>query len=135
MKYNLSPTLNNSRQYSLAVAQAMPEKEYSFKPAEELMNFGELVNHIAYGIEWWDANYIRGVKTEWAPPVNDHSKDEAIANLEKAYGKMEKSITGAGLNENAVSGFYSALDHITHHRGQATTYLRCRGINPPEYVY
>ena len=135
MKYNLSPTLNNSRQYSLAVAQAMPEKEYSYKPAEELMNFGELVNHIAYGIEWWDANYIRGVKTEWAPPVNGHSKDEVIANLEKAYGKMEKSITGAGLNENAVNGFYSALDHITHHRGQATTYLRCRGINPPEYIY
>src|SRR5690349_1867282 len=135
MNKKLNETLNNSRQYSLGVANAMPENEYAFKPTEGVMNFGELVNHIAYGIEWWDSNYVRGVKSDWAPPANGNSKKQAIQNLEKAYAALEKSISDPKLNGDAVNGFYSALDHITHHRGQAVTYLRLRGATPPEYMY
>lgn len=135
MMNKLSATLGNSKQYTLAVAAAMPDKDYSFKPTDEVMGFGELLNHIAYGIEWWEANYVKGVKTEWAPPATGHSKKEAMAYLEKAYGNLDKTISNGSLSEDAVSGFYATLDHITHHRGQAITYLRCKGITPPEYMY
>lgn len=134
MSNKLTATLANSKQYTLAVAAAMPENGYSFKPTEDVFSFGELLNHIAYGIEWWEANYVKGVKTEWAPPATGNSKKEATAYLEKAYDGLGKTISAA-LSDDAVSGFYATLDHITHHRGQACTYLRCKGITPPEYMY
>ncbi len=48
----------------LAVATAMPDNGYGFKPAEEVWDFRELIHHIAYGIQWWEDNYIKGKKTE-----------------------------------------------------------------------
>jgi uncharacterized damage-inducible protein DinB len=32
-----------------------------------------------------------------------------------------------------LNGMMLALDHTTHHRGQAIVYLRLNGITPPEY--
>jgi uncharacterized damage-inducible protein DinB len=134
MSKKLSATLANSKQYTLAVADAMPENDYSFKPSDEIFSFGELLNHIAYGIEWWEANFVKGVKTEWAPPTASNNKKDVRAYLQKAYDALGKTINGA-LSDEAISGCYATLDHITHHRGQATTYLRCKGITPPEYMY
>jgi hypothetical protein len=48
--------------------------------------------------------------------------------------ELAKTI-GGNLNEEAIRGFYATLDHVTHHRAQAVTYLRCNGITPPDYVY
>ena len=135
MSNKLSATLANSKQYTLAVADAMPENGYSFKPAEDVFSFSELLNHIAYGIEWWEANFVKGVKTEWAPPTASNNKKDVTACLQKTYDSLDKTISAAALSDDAVSGFYATLDHMTHHRGQATTYLRCKGINPPEYMY
>ncbi|MEI9809126.1 MAG: hypothetical protein WDO16_15395 [Bacteroidota bacterium] len=40
MKEQLLTTLETSRNYTLAVAEAMPEKNYVFKPADTAWNFG-----------------------------------------------------------------------------------------------
>src|SRR5688572_17660978 len=116
----LLSTLENSKNYTMSVAEAMPDKGYSFKPADGVMNFGELLNHIAYGIQWWEANYIKGTKTDWAPPAAKGTKAEVLAYLQKAYKGLEKTLAGK-LSEDAVRGFYATTDHITHHRGQAVT--------------
>lgn len=134
MNEQLVSVLENSRNYTMSVAEAMPDKGYSFKPTEGVWNFGELLSHIAYGIEWWEANYIKGQKADWAPPAAKESKADVIAYLKKAYKNLEKTLTG-NLNDDAVKGFHATTDHITHHRGQAVLYLRCKGITPPEYVY
>ena len=130
----LLSTLENSKTYTMSVAEAMPDKGYSFRPTEGVMNFGELLSHIAYGIQWWEANYVKAEKTDWAPPAAKATKAEVIAYLQKAYKGLEKTL-GGSLNEDAVRGFYATTDHITHHRGQAVTYLRCKGITPPDYQY
>jgi hypothetical protein len=49
MKEQLSATLQNSRTYTLAVAEAMPADAYNFKPKGAGWNFRELLHHIAYG--------------------------------------------------------------------------------------
>ena len=36
-----------SKEFTLAVAEAMPAEYYNFKPNPEEMSFGELMNHIA----------------------------------------------------------------------------------------
>lgn len=135
MKAQLAKTLQNSRNYTLAVAEAMPEKSYGFKPSEVVWNFKELLNHIAYGIQWWEENHVKCQQTEWAPPLDKETKARVIDNLRHAYSSLEKTINSIELTDESVKGFYATLDHITHHRGQAITYLRCQGIVSPEYTY
>jgi uncharacterized damage-inducible protein DinB len=135
MKTQLLNTVQNSQNYTIAVAEAMPESSYHFKPSEEVFNFGELVNHIAYGILWWNDNYIKKIETPWNPAVAKNSKAETIGYLKQAYNTLRKTIDNGELTDEQRNGFYATLDHITHHRGQATTYLRANGITPPEYTY
>ena len=93
------------------------------------------MNHIAYGIEWWTKNYIKKEETSWNPSEVKQSKKEIIANLEQAYRFLKGALGGASITEEKINGLYATLDHITHHRGQATIYLRFNGITPPDYTY
>ncbi|MBT1710954.1 DinB family protein [Fulvivirgaceae bacterium PWU5] len=134
MKHLLN-LLQHSRDYTLAVAEAMPANEYTFKPVSTVWNFGELLHHIAYGIAWWEDNYIKEIKTDWNPPAAPPAKTDIKAHLEKTYGALATTVQTTKFSYEAVAGFYATLDHITHHRGQAVTYLRCAGQVPPEYTY
>jgi len=135
MKEQLTATLQNSRNYTVQVAEAMPDDAYDHKPKGLGWNFRELLSHIAYGIQWWEANYIKGTETPWNPPAAKSNKKQVIDYLNQAYDELEKTISKGKLSDKAIQGFHSTLDHITHHRGQAVMYLRSHGITPPEYTY
>ncbi len=135
MKDLLLSTLENSRAYTLAVAEAMPEKFYDFKPEETVWSFKELLHHVAYGIEWWNANNIKKVKMEWNPPTTEKDKTSVVKYLNRAYDTLKATVDKVDINDTTILGFSSTIDHITHHRGQAVTYLRCKGITAPEYSY
>lgn len=135
MKTQILATLENARQYTLAVADGMPAEHYHFKPANEVWDFNELMHHIGYGIYWWEENLIRQQESEWNPPKVTTSKKQTIAYLEKAFDFLKQQLEGLSGDKVAVQGFHATIDHITHHRGQATIHLRCKGIVPPEYRY
>ena len=135
MKEQLLTTLENSRAYTLAVAEAMPEKFYDSKPAETVWSFKELLHHVAYGIEWWNDNNVKKVKTDWNPPPTKKDKAQLIEYLNRAYNTLKTTVENLNLNDTLILGFSSTIDHITHHRGQAVTYLRCKGIAAPEYTF
>lgn len=135
MKKQLLETLKNSKSYTLAVLQAMPENLFDFKPAATVWDFNEQFNHIAYGIKWCNENYIQGSESAWSPPLSKTHKGEIINSLENAFDSLKGYIEDNDLTEKAINGFHSTLDHVTHHRGQAIIYLRCNGITPPEYIY
>jgi len=135
MKEQLLDTLKNSRNYTLSVAEAMPHESFDFKPSAEVWSFGELMDHIAYSITWWTENYINGNEITWNPPPEKDSKDDIIVYLKNTYDSLKSTIESQEIAGNAVHGFHATIDHITHHRGQAVTYLRCKGITPPEYIY
>lgn len=135
MQAQLKKTLANSKNYTLSVAEAMPDKSYDSRPAGAGWNFRELLHHIAYGIQWWEANYIKDDKTDWAPPATKKNKKDVIAYLNEAYDGLEQTINEGKLSAEAVQGFHATIDHITHHRGQAVLHLRVQGIEPPEYAY
>lgn len=135
MKEQIISTLQTSRVYTLAVAEAMPENSYDFKPAAAGWHFRELLHHIAYGIQWWEQNYILKTETAWEQPPARRNKQEVIKYLNDAFSSLEKAAGKQKLTDDVVKGFHATLDHITHHRGQAVVYLRCHGITPPEYTY
>ena len=127
--------LENSRSYTIAVAEAMPVKLDNFKPSTGVWSFKEHLHHIAYGIEWWKDNYVKGIKTAWAPPATSKGRKEVLTYLGQAYNSLKETLMSIELNDDRVTGFYATLDHITHHRGQCIVYLRINGITPPDYTY
>lgn len=135
MKENLLQLLENSRTYTLRIADAMPENKYESKPAEGVWNFRELLSHLAYGITWWESNSIKGVKMDWNPPEPAKTAKAAKQAVDRAYDSLKETVTKAKADDQLFSGFHATLDHITHHRGQATIYLRSQGITPPDYMY
>jgi uncharacterized damage-inducible protein DinB len=135
MKKHIQSTLDISKNYMLAVADAMPENSFNFKPTSEVYTFNELINHITYGIQWWEANYIKMKETKWDPPSAKANKKETIKHLQQSFDALQESLNTAKLNDEIVKGFYSTFDHISHHRGQATIHLRLKGITPPDYVF
>jgi uncharacterized damage-inducible protein DinB len=135
MKEQLLSLVETSKKYTLDVANAMPPGIFETKPVDTVWNFKELLHHIAYGIEWWGANYVRGQQMDWAPTVTSKDKKEVIAYLERAYAGLEKAIKENALDAEAVKGVHATLDHVTHHRGQAVLHLRVQGQDVPEYVY
>lgn len=135
MKKQLLAKLENSKNYTLAVANGMPSAHYDFKPTEEVWSFRELMHHIGYGIYWFKATLIEKEEPAWEPPAVTADKNTTIAWLETAFAALENTLKKMASDGEAVIGFFGTLDHITHHRGQATTYLRCKGITPPEYIF
>jgi uncharacterized damage-inducible protein DinB len=134
-RQTLITLLENSRSYTLAVAEAMPIKLDNYKPAADVWTFREQLHHIAYGIEWWNDNFVKGIKTAWAPPAASKSRKEVLGYLNQAYDSLKETLTSAPLNDDRVKGFHATIDHITHHRGQCIVYLRINSVAPPEYTY
>ena len=135
MKEQLLSTLKTSHAYTMAVAEAMPEDSYDYRPAGAGWNFRELLHHVAYGILWWEQNYIVRVQSNWDQPPAKENKNEVIHLLNDAYRSLENTIRNRQLEVDNINGFHATIDHVTHHRGQAVVYLRCMGITPPEYTY
>ena len=134
MKEQLLTTLENSRNYTLAVLKAMPEANYHSQPIKEIMSFSELLNHIAYGIIWWKENVILGKETDWEHPKTKNQED-TVNYLNQAYDTLRKTVEKAEVNDNFLNAFHSTMDHITHHRGQAVLHLRYNNIKPTEYSF
>jgi uncharacterized damage-inducible protein DinB len=135
MKTHILSTLENSQNYTLAVAEALPENLYNFKPSHEGWSFNELMNHVAYGIQWWEANYVRKEETKWDPPAPKTNKRETIQYIQRCYAALQDTIEKEKLSDEIVKGFWATTDHITHHRGQAVLFLRMKGITAPEYFF
>ena len=139
--------LQNSKEYTLKVANLMPEEKYGFKPVPDEMSFGEQLLHISANLSWLTSSYITNVKatvTKAAKQVQ--KKEEIIQLLKKTY---DFAISALKLFEashltDTVSFFAGPKtklqiinlisDHQTHHRGQMIVYLRLNGIKPPEYI-
>jgi len=134
-----------SKELTLAVADAMPAENYSFKGTDAEMSFGEQMNHIAAA----NANYCAaglGTKSPFGK-LDDASKAAAEKNINTAFDFCLdglKKLTDAGLTKITGTGerqatvferFWGGFTHTAHHRGQAEVYLRLKGITPPQYKF
>lgn len=127
---------------SVAVAQAMPDEQYSFRPHAESMSFGELMSHIATT----NFQFCAGLNDAATPSLpSPKGKDAVIKFLSDSFGYCSTVIPN--LTEEQLSKTHNSPDgrlpgrevllamyvHVAHHRGQAEIYLRDKGIRPPSY--
>lgn len=132
----------NSKNYLIELAEAMPEAAYNFKPTERQMSFQEQLIHIKGNMDWLSSEYFNGEKTE---KIELKSKEEIINNLKTSFDKVAEIIKNVPLEELSTeveffAGPKSKLqilnllqDHVTHHRGQLIVYLNLNTIEPPKF--
>ena len=134
-----------SKEFTLAVAEAMPAESYDFKPNPEEMSFGGLMIHIA------DQNSdscasAAGTKPLARPDTTD--KQTAIKFLTDSFNKCAKELDAMPLEQLdkevykfqgqpvlAREALWYTFTHMAHHRGQAEVYLRVKNIKPPAWRF
>ncbi len=145
-----APVWREAGEHCIAVAEAMPEDLYSYRPTEISKSFAEQMVHIAAASELLTKRYVLGMKVEPSTPkASEMRKDEIIAMLKNSFeytAKVIETIEQEQLDElcvmyhsgNEVSRAFALFyvqDHITNHRAKANLYLRMNGIQPPEYTW
>lgn len=144
------PVWQEAQMHCLAVANAMPEELYSYKPTEISKTFGEQMVHIAFTIELLTQRYVQGMEVEPnTPDASKMSKAEIIDLMKKGFAYTTQviySIEQKQLDETTVmfhSGntvsrafaFFYVQDHMANHRAKSNLYLRMNNIQPPEYTW
>ena len=137
--------LKTSRDFTLKVAEQMPDADYGFKLTPPQMSFAEQLTHLAQEQAGLLAPFSSDQPNP-GKPASMHKKDvlayvrqsfdnsiEKVskltpAQISKTYNSGEGSMTGLEL-------LMFLMDHTTHHRASAEMYLRAKGITPAEYQF
>ncbi|WP_231464363.1 DinB family protein [Pedobacter sp. Leaf132] len=137
-----------AKAYTKEYLDAMPEASYSLKPTPQMRSFAEQFLHLA------DANYAfastaTGEKSPVAMGALEKGTDKSKATVTKdvlaSYDFViasAKKLTAAQMSEmiklfgrfdlTKKQALDKAFEHQTHHRGQATVYIRLAGATPPQ---
>ncbi|MBI3666898.1 MAG: DinB family protein [Acidobacteria bacterium] len=136
-----------SKEFTLQVADAMPEDSYTFKPNTEIREFGKLMQHLALNNAFYIARFKGGTSPLKEPPTSDKESvkkilaesfdwcAEVIAGLTEE--DLDKSYPGRNPNQPPQSGrdwVLTAFLHTAHTRGYADMYLRGKNLTPPRYM-
>jgi uncharacterized damage-inducible protein DinB len=137
--------LKTSREFTLKVADQMPESTYDFKLTPPQMSFAEQMVHISQSLEYFLAT-IAGEKPSAGKPASMNKKD-VLAFMGKSFDRAIERVSKLTpeqisktfkSEEGTMTGLemlMGALDHTTHHRASAEMYLRAKGITPTEYQF
>lgn len=137
---------DNSRDYLVAVAQAMPEDKYDYKPTEREMSFREQLFHIQENMNWLSTTHFSEAKYVKIEVDKELSKDQVISNIIASFDDAKARIQKVKEIEfsQKVDFFAGPItklqilnllqDHVTHHRGGLIVYLNLNNVVPPKYV-
>ena len=127
----------------LRAAEKMPEENYSFKPADSVRSYGQIVGHLA------DAQYLfcSIASGEKNPGLNIEktktSKADLVAALKEGFAYCDKVYDSAsdaastqmvsffGNNIPKFAVLQTNVGHNMEHYGNLVTYMRIKGIVPP----
>lgn len=135
----------NAMDYTIELAELMPEEHYDFKPTEDQMSFHDQMLHIVGNMSWLSSSYLGGERTKKKLRDTTYTKAEVIEILKEGFTLSLAAIDGVNPDQlnNTVEFFAGPMhirqiinlmnDHVTHHRGQAIVYANLKGIKPPRY--
>ncbi len=131
----------NNKSYTMDIIEAMPEADFDFIPAEDIMSFQEQAVHITSTLHW----QMEKLGFDEIPEFKAETKDEILESYEALFDYILlelESMKGADLTDT-IDVFYgnsskrrllNLMDnHVAHHRGQLIVYLRLKGIKPARY--
>lgn len=141
----------NMEQQVMALAKAVPEEKYGWRPGPGVRSFREVFLHIAYGnrLMLKIAGGLNGddlqkeIAVQMKSEAEPLGKEQVIARLTEGFAAVRDALEGerAGTLAHGVNffgtattrrGVLASLDtHIAEHLGQAIAYARVNGIVPP----
>ncbi len=136
----------NSKDYLLAIAEIMPEDQYSFSPTERQMTFSEQLLHIKGNMDWLSTTYFTEKPYLRPEATETPSKEEIVVLLTEAFetvsmvlqntpdDALEEVVTFFSGPKSKLQILNLLQDHVTHHRGQLIVYLNLNNIAPPPYI-
>jgi peptidylprolyl isomerase len=139
------------REHVMALAQAVPEEKYAWRPAAGVRSFQEVFLHIALGnrlmlnIALGEARdaLLKQIEENSAVEKAPASKAQILEKLRDSFDAVRQTLDNvrAGTLAHEVDffgaattqrGVLASLDtHIAEHLGQAIAYARMNGIVPP----
>jgi uncharacterized damage-inducible protein DinB len=135
--------------------ERVPGEKFSWKPHEKSFSFMELANHLARLPGWGAATFntesmdLDPEKGEFVPPPPAETPEGVMAAFDQSVAKFRSALEGATDEDFMVPWtlLYGGkelftmprlavvrgmiLNHIVHHRGQFTLYLRLNDIPVP----
>jgi uncharacterized damage-inducible protein DinB len=154
---SLLPEYDHELATTRRVLERVPEQDFGWKPHAKSMSLGELAGHLANLPFWLSATIEapfydlagRGEEATGKPPVSTAALLEEFDRKVKAARAALAKSTDAELTARwslkqggqelfsmprvaAIRSF--VMNHLIHHRGQLTVYLRLRDVPlPPVY--
>ncbi|MBZ5576184.1 MAG: DinB family protein [Acidobacteriia bacterium] len=137
--------LKTSRDFTLQVANQMPESSYDFKLTPPQMSFAEQMVHLSQEMGGVLANFSGG-KPVISKPAS-LKKTDVLAFIQKSFDgtidqvskltpdQIAKTYQSEAGTVTGLEVLMFLMDHTTHHRASAEMYLRAKGITPAEYQF
>ncbi len=129
----------------VALAQAVPQEKYNWRPNEGVRSVSEVYMHVADGT----SRLLRNLDFE-PPAVLDDDNLESITDKAKVIellklslenvrhainstpeARMLRTVTFLGKKTTARDAFYTIIMHMHEHLGQSIAYARINNIVPP----
>ena len=144
-----APRWEGLRTHTMEVLEAMPEAYFDFRPTEDVMSFAKLFSHIGKSLDIY-AGILDGISLE--DETESNIKGEILTYLRWFFSRFDKAMAqlnpqnlytpshnletrDGGVDFSDYDIIMLAYNHTVHHKGQATTYLRLKGITPPQYRF
>jgi len=127
----------------LRSAEKMPEENYSFKPAESVRTYGQILGHVADSQYHFCSSALGESNPSPKIEKTKTSKSDLIAALKDAFAYCDKAYDGmtdaAGTEKVKLMGGDAPklgvlsvnMVHTVEHYGNLVTYMRIKNIVPP----
>lgn len=143
---------HSAQEHVLALAKAVPEEKYSWRPAKSVRSFAEVFVHIASANQLLTkiaasnlagADLEKAIEEQSATEKQQLTKARILDMLTESFASVRKTLENerpATLARDASffgtattrRGIYVMMDeHLGEHLGQAIAYARMNGIVPP----
>ena len=147
LKTQMIKDWQRAKTYTRAYLETMPSNKYSYRPVDSIRSFAEQMLHLAQGNVFLMSNGAgtprifanRNLEKTATAQSSDSvmyfvmaSYDyciDAVKNMDAS--KLDEMVKGGPYPATRRAWMLKAFEHQTHHRGQATIYIRLQGIRPP----
>lgn len=148
IKAQLVKEWERAKAYTVSYLDAMPADKYSFKAVDSIRSFAQQMLHLCQANLFFISTATDQKPPMWGQSDLEHSataqtKDSVMYYVTNSYDFSINSIRNSDVNkwgekkklmkfeETRFALLLKAFEHQTHHRGQATIYIRLQGIKPP----
>jgi len=109
-------------------ADLVPADKYTYRPAQSVRTFGQLIAHIADSHNFYCAR-AAGNNVQWSDAIEKGSTDKAtvVAKLKQSLDACNAAYGSA----SQVGPLMANVAHTSLHYGNIVTYMRMLGLVPP----